>query len=147
MGYFADVLWFAVIALVLFLWWATLYKLLPLYRAGAVQGGWRVVFQVVIFGLSWITMWIAVWGFWHSDVIAVQLSVLWAIAGLSWAIVATTRRARRTVFATETTAATPTGYTVRTQPRRAATGYVSAHGNAAGRSARSQAVLRREVKL
>ena len=68
------------------LWWIVLYKLLPLYRAGAVAGGCRAAFQFVVVGLAWVTMQIIVWLFLRSDALAALLSVLWAAGLLSWLV-------------------------------------------------------------
>lgn len=113
------------------LWVFMLYKLLPLYRSGAVQGGYRAAFQVAIALLSWVTMHIIVWLFMHQDALAMMLTVLWAIGLLSWLTVSTVAQTRRQVRS-ETAQAQPapqpvpqpapdvSRYTVRRAPHTAA---------------------------
>lgn len=113
------------------MWGIILYKLLPLYRAGAVQGGYRAAFQVAIALLSWVTMQIVVWLFMHQDALAMMLTVLWAIGLLSWLTVSTVAQTRRQVRS-ETAQAQPapqpvsqaapdvSRYTVRRAPHTAA---------------------------
>lgn len=145
---------FAVIAGTLVLWWVILYKLLPLYRVGAIAGPYRGLYLFAAYALSWVTAQIfpALMG--RGDAGAALLGVLWAVGGLSWLLVATVRRTRRNVFEARTQAAGGStsgaagGYTVRTQPRPVAattTGrgaFVPAHDGVTGRSARSQRILR-----
>ncbi len=143
--------WSVVIGAAL-LWWIVLYKLLPLYRTGAVAGGYRTAFQFVVVGLAWVTMQIIVWLWLRSDALAALLSVLWAAGLLSWLVLGTVARTRRQV-ASETVAAQPQGQAprgdagpvrVRTQPRRHAAPLAA--GPAAGRSALAQQALRRAVR-
>lgn len=139
------------------LWVVTLYKLLPLYRSGAIAGPYRAAFGVVLLLLSWVTMQVLVWLLAHNDAGAMLLNVLWAIAGLSWLALAAVRRARAAgprvgPMLAETDAATApppaprrvaapaktdplAGYTVRTAP-------ATAHGNV--RSARVRKIMSME---
>lgn len=132
------------------LWVFTLYKLLPLYRSGAIQGQYRGVFRFVLFALSWVTMQIIVWLFMHQDAAAMMFNALWAMVGLAWAILATVGRTRRNVFeARAQEAPRPvqqgkqsrpdiSGYTVRTAPRQAHGGVRAASGQ---RSARVRRIM------
>lgn len=124
------------------LWWATLYKLLPLYRSGAIQGNYRPAFQFVLAALAWATMQVIVWLFLKADAAAMLLNVLWAIGLISWALLAVIKRTRRNVFAADTAQAQPPPrYTVRTTPRV----QPAAANTAGGRSALAQAAMRRAV--
>lgn len=103
------------------LWVFALRKLLPLYRSGAIQGGWRLAFQFVCIALSWVTMQIVVWLFLRQDAATMMLNVLWAIALLSWVTLSTLLRtaARRgQTLAAETEGLD--GYTVRSAAQRVA---------------------------
>lgn len=134
------------------LWWATLHKLYPRYKAGTVRGGYRAAFQFVVVALSWVTMEIIVWLWLRVDALAALLSVLWAVGLLSWLMLGAVARTRRQV-ASETAAAQPQAQAprgdagpvrVRTQPRRHAAPLAA--GPAAGRSALAQQALRRAVR-
>ena len=143
---------FAVIAGTLVLWWVILYKLLPLYRVGAIAGPYRGLYLFAAYALSWVTAQIVPALMGRGDAGAALLGVLWAVGGLSWLLIATLKRTRRNVFEARAQAAQPgAGYTVRTQPRTAnatAQGrgvFVPADGGIVGRSARSQRALREGV--
>lgn len=88
---------FVIVGATCALWVFVIAKLLPLYRSGAVQGGYRAAFQVAAALLSWVTMQIIVWLFLHNDAAATLLSVLWAIGLLAWLTLATVARTRRQV--------------------------------------------------
>jgi hypothetical protein len=88
---------FVIVGATCALWVFLLYKLLPLYRSGAVQGAHRPAFQAAAALLSWVTMQIAVWLLMRNDAAAALLSVLWAIGLLAWLTLATVSRTRRQV--------------------------------------------------
>lgn len=88
---------FVIVGATCALWVFVIAKLLPLYRSGAVQGGYRAAFQVAAALLSWVTMQIAVWLLMRQDAAATLLSVLWAIGLLAWLTLATVARTRRQV--------------------------------------------------
>ncbi len=135
------------------LWVITLYKLLPLYRSGAIAGPYRAAFWAVLLALSWVTMQVIVWLLAHNDAGAMMLNVLWAIAALSWPALVAVRRARAAgprvgpmLAETEAATAPPpaprrvatpdlSNYTVRTAP-------ASAHANV--RSARVRKIMSME---
>lgn len=88
---------FVIVGATCALWVFVIAKLLPLYRSGAVQGGYRAAFIAAAALLSWVTMQIIVWLFLHNDAAATLLSVLWAIGLLAWLTLATVARTRRQV--------------------------------------------------
>lgn len=88
---------FVIVGATCALWVFLLYKLLPLYRSGAVQGAHRPAFQAAVALLAWVTMQIAVWLLMRNDAAAALLSVLWAIGLLAWLTLATVSRTRRQV--------------------------------------------------
>lgn len=88
---------FVIVGVTCALWVFVVAKLLPLYRSGAVEGGYRASFQTAAALLSWVTMQIVVWLLMHQDAAATMLSVLWAIGLLAWLTVATVARTRRQV--------------------------------------------------
>lgn len=113
--------WTEIIAIVP-LWWVTLYKLLPLYRAGRVRGGWRVAFQMLCALLAWYTVMAGTvigggntWFGW-------MVSIPFAVAMLAWLAVAvgTHSGKRRAPAMTQDVPAVPEGVRVRTTPRAAA---------------------------
>lgn len=135
---------FTVIAATCALWVFVLYKLLPLYKAGTVAGGYRTAFQVAVALLSWVSMQIVVWLLMGQDAAAMMLTVLWAIGLLSWLTLTTVARTRRQVRAETAqpqplpSSAGPQGYKVRTRPHVTATGMSAATGPRSARVRRIQ---------
>lgn len=91
----AFVLVFVVVGAVCILWVFILSKLLPLYRTGVVQGGYRTAFQVAVALLSWVTMQIVAWLLLRQDAIAMMLTVLWAMGLIAWLALSAVARTRR----------------------------------------------------
>lgn len=129
------------------LWWVTLYKLLPLYKAGRVRGGWRTAYQMLCALLTWYTVMAGTvigggntWFGW-------MVSIPFAVAMLAWLAVAVgTHSGKRAPAMTQDVPNVPQGVRVRTTPRTAAQTQVEAYsaggGTRTGRGPRASRIIR-----
>jgi len=99
------------------LWWVTLYKLLPLYRAGRIVGGWRTAYKMLVALLCWYTLMAGTvigggntWFGW-------MVSIPFAVVMLAWLAVAMGKGNKRAPAMTQDVPGVPEGVRVRTTPR------------------------------
>ncbi len=127
------------------LWWVTLYKLLPLYRAGRVRGGWRVAYKMLCALLIWYTIMVGLVIGGGNTWLGWMLTLPFAVVMLAWAAVAvgTHGGKRAPAMTQETPNVVPDGVKIRTAPRVTPV-TVEAYSNGGGkaRSARAQRIMR-----
>lgn len=124
------------------LWWVTLYKLLPLYRAGRVRGGWRVAYQMLIALLIWYTV-IAgtvigggnTWFGW-------MLSIPFAVVMLAWLAVAVGTHGGKRAPAMTQDVPIPEGVKIRKVPQAVPVEPFSAGGGTRARTGRGPSASR-----
>lgn len=100
------------------MWVFTLYKLLPLYRAGRVRGGWRTAFQMLVALLCWYTLIAGTVIGGGNTWFGMMVSIVFAVGMLAWLAVAVgTQGGKRAPAMTQDVPGLPEGVRVRTAPR------------------------------
>ena len=134
-------------------WAVTLYKFMPLYKVGHYTPTYNRLLGVLVALLVWESLMLLAIALLRSVWLATMLSVLWTVAALGWATLATLRSTQRTMQV-EQQAQGVAGYTVRKTPRPTpavqpaqAGSYVSARpGAGAARSARVRRIMAMETE-